>query len=128
MDETTNKLVEELSLKALGKSWYDLDVKRNGRLITDVNGTTHAEQIRKDLRQALETAYKKGEESGWKEATIRWVKLVNQDPMKCPECQAPLVPDLERHPYSGPDKDKWDGHTYKASCKCLSPHMRLCKG
>ena len=73
----------------------------------------------------LAKAKKKGEESGKKEAATRYIKMVNQDPMKCPECQAPMVPDLD----SKPDhKDEWDGHVYKASCKCFSPHMRLCKG
>lgn len=47
---------------------------------------------------------------------------------QCPECGRNLVPDLEATTWSGPNKGKWDGHTYKGDCEHFPEDIRICVG
>ncbi len=43
----------------------------------------------------------------------------------CPKCDRKIIPDKKAVIFG---TKKWDGHTYKYDCKCLSSNIRLCCG
>ena len=51
--------------------------------------------------------------------------LTEEDLLKCSSCGIKLVPDKKSLNYI---TKKWDGHTYKSVCKCISENVRVCVG
>ena len=68
------------------------------------------------------------------EATIAKIKraISGDGTSFCPNCKKPFIEDWESSRNvigkTGFITKKWDGHTYRASCKCLNENLRFSIG
>jgi len=52
-------------------------------------------------------------------------KLIRRDFKKCRKCGKKIIPDKEAINFT---TKKWDGHSYKFSCKCYNKNTRISIG